>query len=91
MAKDNKAGAITAFLVGIGIGAVATLFLAPQAGEEIRSNVTKAVDDSVGQLRERTKEVTQRSQKMAEAVKDQVQDAVGLGADAFKQAKKARA
>ena len=91
MAKDKKAGTIAAFFVGIGIGAVATLLLAPQAGEEIRDNVTKAVGDSVDQFRDRTRDLTQRSQKVAEAVKDQVQDAVSQGADAFKQAKKAGA
>jgi len=64
MAKDHKAGTILAFLVGIGIGAVATLLLAPQTGDELRDNITEAIDDSVDQLRDRTKDFTQRSQKV---------------------------
>jgi len=91
MAKDHKAGTILAFLVGIGIGAVATLLLAPQTGNELRDNITEAIDDSVDQLRDRTKDFTQRSQKVVETVKEQAQDAVERGTDAFKQAKKAGA
>jgi gas vesicle protein len=91
VAKDHKAGTILAFLVGIGIGAVATLLLAPQTGDELRDNITEAIDDSVEQLRDRTKDFTQRSQKVVETAKEQAQDAVDRGTDAFKQAKKAGA
>jgi len=80
MAKDNKAGMILAFLIGTGIGAAAVLLLAPQAGGELRENVTDAIGDSV-----------RRSQKFVETAKEQLQDAVDQGTDAYKQAKKAGA
>ncbi len=76
MARDNKAGAILGFLVGIGIGAAAVLLLAPQAGDELRDNITDAVGDSIDQLRDRTKNLTRRSEKFVEMAKEQVQDAV---------------
>jgi gas vesicle protein len=91
MAKDHKAGTILALLIGVGIGAVATLMLAPKAGNELRDNITDAIDDSVDQLRNRTKDFAQHSQKVAETAKEQAQDAVDRGTDAFKQAKKAGA
>jgi gas vesicle protein len=91
MAKDNKAGTILAFLVGIGIGAAAVLLLAPQAGDELRDNITDAIRDSIDQLRDQTKNFTRRSQKFVEMAKGQVQDAVDQGTDAYKQAKKAGA
>ena len=91
MARDNKAGTILGFLVGIGIGAAAVLLLAPQAGDELRDNITEAIDDSVDQLRDRTKDFTQRSQKGVETAKEQAHDAVDRGTDALKQAKKAGA
>jgi gas vesicle protein len=91
MAKDNKAGTILAFLVGIGIGAAAVLLLAPQAGDELRDNITGAIRDSIDQLRDQTKNFTRRSQKFVEMAKGQVQDAVDQGTDAYKQAKKAGA
>ena len=88
MGRDNKAGTILGFLVGIGIGAAAVLLLAPQAGNELRDNITDAIGDSVDQLRDRTKDFTKRSQKVVETAKEQVQDVVDQGTDAFKQAKK---
>ena len=91
MAKDHKAGTILALLAGIGIGAVVTLLLAPQAGDELRNNLADAVGDSVDQLRDRTKDFTRRSQKFVETAKEQAQGAVDRGTDAFKQAKKAGA
>ena len=91
MARDNKAGTILGFLVGIGIGAAAVLLLAPQAGDELRDNITDAVGDSIDQLRDRTKNLTRRSEKFVETAKEQVQDAVDQGTYAFKQAKKAGA
>jgi gas vesicle protein len=91
MARDNKAGTILGFLVGIGIGAAAVLLLAPQAGDELRDNITDAVGDSIDQLRDRAKNLTRRSEKFVETAKEQVQDAVDQGTDAFKQAKKAGA
>ena len=91
MAKDHKAGTILAFLVGIGIGTVATLLLAPQAAEELHANITDAIGDSVDELKDRTKDFTQRSQQVVETAEEQVRDAVDRGTDAFKQAKKAGA
>jgi gas vesicle protein len=91
MARDNKAGTILGFLVGIGIGAAAVLLLAPQAGDELRDNITDAVGDSIDQLRDQTKNFTRRSQKFVDTAKEHVQDAVDQGTDAFKQAKKAGA
>ena len=61
MARDNKAGTIMAFLIGIGIGAAAVLLLAPQAGDELRDNITDAIGDSVDQLRDQTKNFTRGS------------------------------
>jgi gas vesicle protein len=80
MARDNKGGTILAFLVGIGIGAAAVLLLTPQAGDELRDNVTDAIGDSF-----------RRSQKFVETAKEELQDAVDQGTDAYKQAKKAGA
>ena len=91
MAKDNKTATILAFLVGIGIGATALLLLAPQAAEELRDNLKDAVGKSADQLRDQAKDFSRRSQKVVETAKEQAQDAVDRGTDAFKQAKKAGA
>ena len=89
--KDDKSGTILAFVVGIGIGAAAALLLAPKAGEELRDDISGAVGDRVDQLRDQGKDLTRRSKKFVETAKEQIQDTLDQGADAFKQAKKAGA
>ena len=91
VAKDNKTGTFVAFIVGIGIGAAVALLLAPQAGDELRDDITEAFGDRVDQLRHQSKDLGRRSQKVIETAKEQVQDALKEGADAFTQAKKAGA
>ncbi|MFY9733016.1 MAG: YtxH domain-containing protein [Candidatus Acidiferrales bacterium] len=89
--KDDKSGTILAFVVGIGIGAVAALLLAPKAGAELRDDISGAVGDRVDQLRDQGKDLTRRSKKFVETANERLQDALDQGADAFKQAKKAGA
>ena len=89
--KDDKSGTILAFVVGIGIGAVAALLLAPKAGDELRDDISGAVGDRVDQLRGQGKDLTRRSKKFVETASEQIQDALDQGTDAFKQAKKAGA
>jgi gas vesicle protein len=89
--KDDKSGTILAFVVGIGIGAVAALLLAPKAGDELRDDISGAVGDRVERLRDQGKDLTRRSKKFVETANEQIQDALDQGTDAFKQAKKAGA
>ncbi len=89
--KDDKSGTILAFVVGIGIGAVAALLLAPKAGDELRADISGAVGDRVDQLRHQGKDLTRRSKKFVETANERLQDALDQGTDAFKQAKKAGA
>ena len=87
MATDSKSGMIVAFIIGIGVGAAVTLL----AGDELRGDIIEAISDGVNQVREKTKDLRNHSQKFVKAAKEQVQDAVEHGTDAFKQAKKAGA
>jgi gas vesicle protein len=89
--KDDKSGTILAFVVGIGIGAVAALLLAPKAGNELRDDISGAVGDRVDQLRDQGEDLRQRSKKFVETANERLQDALDQGAHAFKQAKKAGA
>jgi gas vesicle protein len=89
--KDDKSGTILAFVVGIGIGAVAALLLAPKAGDELRDDISGAVGDRVDQLRDQGKDLTRRSKKFVETANERLQDALDQGTDAFRQAKKAGA
>ena len=57
MARDNKAGTILGFLVGIGIGAAAVLLLAPQAGDELARKYHRCGRRPIDQLRNRIRKI----------------------------------
>jgi gas vesicle protein len=91
MTRHDAPTTIFAFALGVGIGAVAGVLLAPKAGEDLRDDLTAAVGDGVDHLRSQSKVVKKRAQELVDAAKDQVQNAVNEGEDAYKQAKKAGA
>ena len=91
MARDNKAGTILGFLVGIGIGAAAVLLLAPQAGDELRDNITDAVGDSIDQLRDRTRILPGAQRSLLKRLKNRCKTPLTKAPTHIKQAKKAGA
>ena len=91
MARDDKTATIVAFAIGVGVGAAAALLLAPKAGDELRDDIAGAVGDCVDQLRDQGKDLRRRSKKFVATAKEQLQDTLDQGTEAFKQAKKAGA
>jgi gas vesicle protein len=89
MTRNHIQATILTFVVGAGVGAVAALLLAPKSGEEFRDDITEVVHDGVNQVRATGKDLTRRAQKVVDMARDQVQDAVAAGEDAYNQAKKA--
>jgi gas vesicle protein len=91
MSRHNPPTTIFAFALGVGIGAVAGLLLAPKTGEDLREDLTTAAGNGVDHLRSQSQVVKKRAQELVDAAKDQLQNAVNEGEDAYKQAKKAGA
>lgn len=91
MARDDKTATIVAFAIGVGVGAAAALLLAPKAGDELRDDIAEAVGDRVDQLRDQSKDLSRRAKKFVATAKEQLQDTLDQGAEAFKQVKKAGA
>jgi gas vesicle protein len=89
MTRDNWPGTILTFVLGVSLGAVAALLFAPKAGEELRGDIAEGVSDGINQVRSTGKGLKQRAQKLADLAKDQVQDAIEAGDNAYNQAKKA--
>jgi gas vesicle protein len=89
MTRDHKATTLLSFILGAGVGAVAALFFAPKAGAELRDDVAEGVSDGVSQIRDTGKNLKQRAQKLVGLAKDQVQEAIEAGDNAYSQAKKA--
>ena len=89
MSKNNVPGTIFTFILGLGIGAVTALLLAPKAGEELRGDIATGVSAGVSHVRGTGKDLNRRAQKIVTLAQDHVQDAVEAGQEAYSQAKKA--
>ena len=88
MSRGNASGTIFTFILGLGIGAVTALLLAPKAGEELRADIAAGVSDGVNQVRSTAKDLNRRAQKIVALAQDHVQDAMEAGQKAYSQAKK---
>jgi gas vesicle protein len=79
MPRTDGPGTILTFILGVGVGAVAALLLAPKPGEELRSDLAKGVSSRVKHVRRTGKDLRKRARKMADLAKNQVQAAIELG------------
>ena len=91
MTKDDATTAFLGFLLGVGVGAVAALLLAPKTGEELRDDIAGAVSDGFEHVHGQAKGLKRRAEKLVDATKDQVQTVLNEGETAHKKAKKAGA
>jgi gas vesicle protein len=89
MNRKQIPGAIASFAVGAGIGAAVALLFAPKSGEELREDIVDGVNEGAHQVRSTGRDLKRRAQKVVDMARDQVQDAMDAGDNAYKQAKKA--
>ena len=89
MSRGNASGTIFTFILGVSVGAVTALLLAPKAGEELRGDIATGVSAVVSHVRSTGKDLNRRAQKIMALAQDHVQDAVEAGQEAYSQAKKA--
>ena len=89
MSRGNASGTIFTFILGVSVGAVTALLLAPKAGEELRGDIATGVSAGVSQVRSTAKGLNRRAQNIVALAEDQIQDAVEAGQEAYSQAKKA--
>jgi gas vesicle protein len=89
MSRGNAPGTIFTFILGVSVGALTALLLAPKAGDELRGDIATGVSAGVSQARSTGKDLNRRAQKIVTLAQDHVQDAVEAGQEAYSQAKKA--
>ena len=85
--RDQDPGSVITFILGVTVGAVAALLLAPKAGKELRQDLAEGMNDGMEQLRSAGKDLKQRAGKFASEAQDNVQDALEAGQKAYRQAK----
>jgi gas vesicle protein len=88
MNTSNISGSLLPFALGVGVGAVVALLLAPRTGEELRENISGEVTDRVNELRAAGKHVKRKAQGFVTDAKERVDEAVQAGEAAFNEANK---
>jgi gas vesicle protein len=77
------------FVLGVGVGAIAALLLAPKAGEDLRGDIADSVNEGAGQIGISGRKLKQRLGKVVAEAHDQVHEAIAAGQSAFNEAKNA--
>jgi gas vesicle protein len=87
MARFDGSTSVVTFLLGLGVGAVTALLLAPKAGDELREDITDGVNDRVDRVRNTVnstvKKIGKRAQSVVDDANDRIQDAVEAGENAY--------
>jgi gas vesicle protein len=83
MNTSTLSGSFLPFVVGVGVGAVVALMLAPKTGEELRDDISGKVNDGVSELSAAGKQVKRKAQGFVANAKERVDEAVHAGEAAF--------
>ncbi|HEY0701347.1 MAG TPA: YtxH domain-containing protein [Candidatus Acidoferrales bacterium] len=100
MSRNRWPETISAFVIGIGVGAALGVLFAPQSGEDTRDyligtakdgldQATDAARDSVDQLSATGRKWARRAQQTVDDARSTVQDAADQAEKAYRQAKNA--
>jgi gas vesicle protein len=100
MSRNRWPEAISAFVIGMGVGAALGVLFAPQSGEDTRDylldTAKDGLDQAVGTARDGVDRVTstgrkwaRRAQQTVDDARAQVQDAAEQGEKAYRTAKNA--
>ena len=84
--KTNWADTISAFAIGIGVGAALGVLLAPKSGEDTRDYLAQNARQGVDQAVSKGREWAERAQRTVDDATERVQNAVDAGTQAYRQA-----
>jgi gas vesicle protein len=76
----------SAFAIGIGVGALLGLVLAPQSGEETRALLRGKAQEGIDDAVEQGKRVARKAQRATDSAREFVNDAVEAGRSAYREA-----
>ncbi len=79
---------LTAFAVGLGVGAAVAVFLAPRSGAEMRESLLQSAKDGLDGVVSAGEKLTRRAQAEIEYAKEQVRQATEVGERAYREAMK---
>jgi len=86
-AKHNWTESISAFAVGIGVGAALGILFAPRSGNDTRDLIAETAQEQLDGAIAAGHKLTQRAQQGIDQVKGQVRQAAEVGERAYREAK----
>lgn len=87
MSRKNWPEIASAFAIGLGVGAILGLLLAPGSGEETRGLLREKAQDGIDEAVAQGKKVARKAQRAADSAKEVVNDAVEAGQGAYREAR----
>jgi gas vesicle protein len=76
---------ISALCIGLGVGAILGILFAPKSGEETRDDIAGTVNDGIDEVRARTAKAARNARRFADQTREQVNDAIEAGAEAYRE------
>ena len=70
MFRNDEFSGFSIFLIGIGIGMVAGLFLAPRSGEEMREDIRRRTNEGVDYLNQQAEKLRDGAEKVVNKGKE---------------------
>jgi gas vesicle protein len=87
MTRKDWPEVASAFTIGIGVGAILGLVLAPQSGEETRTLLREKAQERIDEAAEQEKRVARKAQRAVDSAREFVNDAVEAGQGAYREAR----
>jgi gas vesicle protein len=91
---ETTESAVRYFLVGLGVGSMVGILLAPKSGEEIRETLAtkgtegaKYVREKAQELRDRTENAIERGKEAVKQKKDEIVTALDVGRETYQREK----
>jgi gas vesicle protein len=89
--RTRWAESISAFVVGLGVGAALGVLVAPRSGDDTREYILESAKDGVDGAVAAGQKLTQRAQQAIDEAKGRVRQAKEVGEQAFREAKNSSA
>jgi gas vesicle protein len=86
-AKHNWTESMSAFAVGVGVGAALGMLFAPRSGSDTREYLVESAQEQLDGAIAAGHKITQRAQDGIDQVKARVQKAADVGERAYREAK----
>jgi gas vesicle protein len=87
MSRKNWPEIASTFAIGLGVGAILGLLLAPRSGEETRGLLREKAQEGMDEAVAQGKKVARKAQRAADNAKEVVNDAVEAGQGAYREAR----